>query len=183
VVRDDPAALEAAFRDAAAWADAIVTTGGVSVGEADFVKPMMAKLGEALFWRIAMRPGRPMAFGRIGAAFLFGLPGNPVAVMVTFYQFVREALLALGGRAGDCAPLLLDARATEPLRKVAGRTEYQRGILFREGGELQVKATGQQGSGVLRSMSEANCFIVLEHARGRVQAGESVQVQPFEGLA
>ena len=182
VVRDDPAALEAAFRDAAAWADAIVTTGGVSVGEADFVKPMMAKLGEALFWRIAMRPGRPMAFGRIGDAHLFGLPGNPVAVMVTFYQFVREALLQLAGRSAGMAPALLEAHAAEPLRKVAGRTEYQRGVLFREGGELKVKTTGQQGSGVLRSMSEANCFIVLEHERGRVQAGESVQVQPFEGL-
>jgi molybdopterin molybdotransferase len=182
VVRDDPAKLEAAFRDAASSADAIITTGGVSVGEADFVKPMMAKLGEALFWRIAMRPGRPMAFGRIGSAFLFGLPGNPVAVMVTFYQFVREALLVLGGRAGDCAPSRLEARAAEPMRKVAGRTEYQRGILYRENGALLVKTTGQQGSGVLRSMSEANCFIVLEHERGRVAAGEAVQVQPFEGL-
>jgi molybdopterin molybdotransferase len=183
VVRDDPAQLEAAFRKAAARADAIITTGGVSVGEADFVKPMMAKLGEALFWRIAMRPGRPMAFGRIGEAFLFGLPGNPVAVMVTFYQFVREALLFLSGRAGDCALPLLKAAAAEPLRKVAGRTEYQRGILYRDGGEWKVKTTGQQGSGVLRSMSEANCFIVLEHERGRVAAGEPVQVQLFEGLA
>jgi molybdopterin molybdotransferase len=182
VVRDDPAQLEAAFRKATARADAVITTGGVSVGEADFVKPMMAKLGEALFWRIAMRPGRPMAFGRIGEAFLFGLPGNPVAVMVTFYQFVREALLVLGGRTGDCAPLLLEAQAAEPLRKVAGRTEYQRGVLSREDGVLKVRITGQQGSGVLRSMSEANCFIVLEHARGRVAAGETVQVQPFEGL-
>jgi molybdopterin molybdotransferase len=183
VVRDDPAQLEAAFRDAASNADAIVTTGGVSVGEADFVKPMMAKLGEALFWRIAMRPGRPMAFGRIGDAFLFGLPGNPVAVMVTFYQFVREALLAMAGRDGDAGAPLLEAAAAEPLRKVAGRTEYQRGILFREGGVLKVRTTGQQGSGVLRSMSEANCFIVLEHERGRVPAGETVRVQPFEGLA
>ena len=183
VVRDDPAPLEAAFRKAAANADAIITTGGVSVGEADFVKPMMAKLGEALFWRIAMRPGRPMAFGRIGEAFLFGLPGNPVAVMVTFYQFVREALLLLAGRAGDCAPVLLEARAAEALRKVPGRTEYQRGILFREGDGLQVKTTGQQGSGVLRSMSEANCFIVLEHGRGKVAAGDTVRVQRFEGLA
>ncbi|MDH3319021.1 MAG: molybdopterin molybdotransferase MoeA [Betaproteobacteria bacterium] len=183
VVRDEPAALEAAFRDAATGADAIVTTGGVSVGEADFVKSMMAKLGEALFWRIAMRPGRPMAFGRIGDAFLFGLPGNPVAVMVTFYQFVREALLVLGGRTGDCAPLLLDATAAEALRKVPGRTEYLRGVLFRDGGVLKVKTTGQQGSGVLRSMSEANCFIALEHARGKVAAGETVQVQPFDVLA
>jgi molybdopterin molybdotransferase len=183
VVRDDPQKLEAAFRDAASNADAIITTGGVSVGEADFVKPMMAQLGEALFWRIAMRPGRPMAFGRIGDAFLFGLPGNPVAVMVTFYQFVREALLQLGGRAGDCAPLALEAKAAEALRKVPGRTEYQRGVLFRDGGELKARVTGQQGSGVLRSMSEANCFIVLEHERGKVAAGETVQVQPFEGLA
>jgi molybdopterin molybdotransferase len=183
VVRDDPEKLEAAFRDAAASADAIITTGGVSVGEADFVKPMMAKLGEALFWRIAMRPGRPMAFGRIGNAFLFGLPGNPVAVMVTFYQFVREALLLMGGRAGDCAPMLLEARPGTLRSGSPARTEYQRGVLYREGGELRVRTTGQQGSGVLRSMSEANCFIVLEHARARVQAGEPVRVQPFEGLA
>jgi molybdopterin molybdotransferase len=182
VVRDDPAKLEAAFRDAAQSADAVITTGGVSVGEADFIKPMMAKLGEALFWRIAMRPGRPMAFGRIGEAFLFGLPGNPVAVMVTFYQFVREALLQLAGRDAHAEPLV-EAAAAEPLRKVPGRTEYQRGILFRDAGGLKVKTTGQQGSGVLRSMSEANCFIVLEHERGRVQAGEPVRVQPFEGLA
>ena len=183
VVRDDPALLEAAFTKAAANADAIITTGGVSVGEADFVKPMMAKLGEALFWRIAMRPGRPMAFGRIGNAFLFGLPGNPVAVMVTFYQFVREALLTMSGRTGDCTLPMLKAAAAEPLRKVAGRTEYQRGKLFRDGGEWKVKTTGQQGSGVLRSMSEANCYIVLEHERGRVAAGEPVQVLLFEGLA
>jgi molybdopterin molybdotransferase len=183
VVRDDPALLEATLRKAAERADAIITTGGVSVGEADFVKPMMAKLGEALFWRIAMRPGRPMAFGRIGNAFLFGLPGNPVAVMVTFYQFVREALLHMSGRSGDCALPLLKVPAAVPLRKVPGRTEYQRGVLFRDGGEWKVKPTGQQGSGVLRSMSEANCFIVLEHERGKVEAGEPVQVQMFDGLA
>jgi len=183
VVRDDPALLEAAFRRAAARTDAIITTGGVSVGEADFVKPMMAKLGEALFWRIAMRPGRPMAFGRIGNAFLFGLPGNPVAVMVTFTQFVREALLHLSGRTGDLSVPLLKVPAAVPLRKVAGRTEYQRGFLFRDGTEWKVRTTGQQGSGVLRSMSEANCFIVLEHERGRIEAGEPVQVQLFEGLA
>jgi molybdopterin molybdotransferase len=124
-----------------------------------------------------------MAFGRIGEAFLFGLPGNPVAVMVTFYQFVREALLVLSGRTGDCAPPMLHAAAAAPLRKVPGRTEYQRGVLFRDAGGWKVRTTGQQGSGVLRSMSEANCFIVLEHERGRVEAGEPVQVQLFEGLA
>jgi molybdopterin molybdotransferase len=182
VVRDNPAELEAAFGKAST-ADVIITTGGVSVGEADFVKQLMAKLGEVLFWKIAMRPGRPMAFGKIQDAFLFGLPGNPVAVMVTFYQFVRDALLCLSGRSDDYTIPLLKAAAAENLRKVPGRTEYQRGILFREGSEWKVRTTGQQGSGVLRSMSEANCFIVLEHERGTVRAGEQVSVQLFEGLA
>jgi len=181
VVRDDPAALEKAFL-LASKQDVIITTGGVSVGEADFVKQLMAKLGEVLFWKIAMRPGRPMAFGRIGNAFLFGLPGNPVAVMVTFYQFVRDALIHLSGRSDDALPLL-KAVASENLRKVPGRTEYQRGILFRDEGEWKVRTTGQQGSGVLRSMSEANCFIVIEHERAAVRAGELVSVQLFEGLA
>jgi molybdopterin molybdotransferase len=124
-----------------------------------------------------------MAFGKIGDAYLFGLPGNPVAVMVTFYQFVRDALLHLSGRTDDFELPLLRAKSSENLRKVPGRTEYQRGILFREGGEWKVRATGQQGSGVLRSMSEANCFIVLEHERGKVEAGELVSVQIFDGLA
>jgi molybdopterin molybdotransferase len=179
VVRDDPAKLEAAFRKAASSADAIITTGGVSVGEADFIKQMMEKLGEVLFWKIAMRPGRPMAFGKIGNSYLFGLPGNPVAVMVTFYGFVREALLHLAGRSDERLPLL-KATAAEAIRKVPGRTEFQRGILSPDG---KVRTTGQQGSGVLRSMSEANCFIVLEHERGSVKAGEPVSVQLFEGLA
>ena len=182
VVRDDPALLEAAFKKASSTSDAVITTGGVSVGEADFVKQLMAKLGEVLFWKIAMRPGRPMAFGKIGNAYLFGLPGNPVAVMVTFYQFVRDALLHLSGRTDDYALPLLKAKSSENLRKVLGRTEYQRGVLFRAGDEWKVRTTGQQGSGVLRSMSEANCFIVLEHARGKVEAGELVSVQIFDGL-
>ncbi len=182
VVRDDPTELEKAFRKASAQADAVITTGGVSVGEADFVKQLMAKLGEVLFWKIAMRPGRPMAFGKIGNAYLFGLPGNPVAVMVTFHQFVRDALLHLSGRSDDYAVPLLKVPAAQPLRKVPGRTEYQRGILFREGGEWKVRITGQQGSGVLRSMSEANCFIVLEHERGKVEAGELVSVQLLDAL-
>jgi molybdopterin molybdotransferase len=182
VVRDAPDLLERAFRQAAEKADAVITTGGVSVGEADFVRQLMDRLGEVLFWKIAMRPGRPMAFGKIGNAFLFGLPGNPVAVMVTFYQFVRDALVFMSGR--DAAPLpLLNVPSAENLRKVPGRTEYQRGILFQEQGAWKVRTTGQQGSGVLRSMSEANCFIVLEHERGSVKAGEPVSVQLFEGLA
>jgi molybdopterin molybdotransferase len=182
VVRDDPKELKKAFEKAASSADAVITTGGVSVGEADFVKQLMAELGEVLFWKIAMRPGRPMAFGRIGDAFLFGLPGNPVAVMVTFYAFVRDALLHLAGRGDEALPMPT-AIAAENLRKVPGRTEFQRGILFHDAGVWKVRTTGQQGSGVLRSMSEANCFIVLEHARGAVKAGETVSVQLFEGLA
>ncbi|HKQ27480.1 MAG TPA: gephyrin-like molybdotransferase Glp [Burkholderiales bacterium] len=183
VVRDDPQQLENAFRHAAEISDVVITTGGVSVGEADFTRELMAKLGEVLFWKIAMRPGRPMAFGRIKNAYLFGLPGNPVAVMVTFYQFVRDALLHLSGRTGDYAIPLLKAPAAQALRKVPGRTEYQRGVLFSEGGEWKVRTTGQQGSGVLRSMSEANCFIVLEHDRGKVEAGELVSVQLMDALA
>jgi molybdopterin molybdotransferase len=183
VVRDDPQKLEAAFAAAAAKADAIITTGGVSVGEADFVKQLMARLGEVLFWKIAMRPGRPMAFGKIGKAYLFGLPGNPVAVMVTFHQFVRNALLALAGRTDAFEIPLLQAVSATGIRKVAGRTEYQRGVLFAENGSWKVRTTGQQGSGVLRSMSEANCYIVLEHERGRVAAGEMVSVQLLDALA
>ncbi|MGH8765035.1 MAG: molybdopterin molybdotransferase MoeA [Burkholderiales bacterium] len=190
VVRDDPAKLETAFREAAERADAIITTGGVSVGEADFVRQLMTRLGEVLFWKIAMRPGRPMAFGQIDSgknegarpAFLFGLPGNPVAVMVTFHQFVREALLFLAGRTDNLEIPLLKVQATHTIRKVAGRTEYQRGVLFHEGDAWRVRTTGQQGSGVLRSMSEANCYIVLEHERGKVEAGEQVCVQLMETL-
>ena len=182
VVRDDPQKLEAAFVAAAANADAIITTGGVSVGEADFVKQLMARLGEVLFWKIAMRPGRPMAFGRIGKAYLFGLPGNPVAVMVTFHQFVRNALLALAGRTDAFEIPLLQAVSAAAIRKVVGRTEYQRGVLFSENGGWKVRTTGQQGSGVLRSMAEANCYIVLEHERGKVEAGEMVSVQLLDAL-
>ncbi len=183
VVRDDPEELAKAFRQASAQADVVITTGGVSVGEADFVRGLMTRLGEVLFWKIAMRPGRPMAFGKIGEAFLFGLPGNPVAVMVTFYQFVRDALLHLSGRTDDYTVPLLKVASSQALRKVPGRTEYQRGILFREGEQWKVRTTGHQGAGVLRSMSEANCFIVLEHERGKVQPGELVSVQLMDALA
>jgi len=185
VVRDDPKKLEAAFRKAAAVADAVVTSGGVSVGEADFTKQMMAKLGEVVFWKIAMRPGRPMAFGRIRArgrsAYLFGLPGNPVAVMVTFYHFVRGALLTLMGRTDTDLPLLR-AKAETAMRKKPGRTEYQRGILELKNGEWSVRITGAQGSGILSSMSQANCFVVLAHQQGAVKAGDYVEVMVMDGL-
>jgi molybdopterin molybdotransferase len=186
VVRDDPAALRAAFSEAAASADAVITSGGVSVGEADHTKKIMAELGDVLFWRIAMRPGRPMAIGRITSrghdAILFGLPGNPVAVMVTFYAFVRDALRAMSGMAPEAQPLLR-AACTTLLRKKPGRTEYQRGIVTRAAdGRWQVAITGSQGSGILSSMSAANGMVVLHHEQGNVAAGDEVDVIAFDGL-
>lgn len=186
VVPDEPAALEAAFRSAALQADAIITSGGVSMGEADHTKAMMKQLGDVAFWRIAMRPGRPMAVGRIEeagkSAVLFGLPGNPVAVMVTFLAFVRPALQRLMGCAAS-APVLLQARSAEALRKKPGRTEYQRGIVTRNpDGALTVRTTGNQGSGVLRSMVEANGLIVLHHGQGNVAVGDAVDVMMFDGV-
>lgn len=187
VVGDQPELLEAAFRQAADQADAIITSGGVSMGEADHTKAMMKQLGDVAFWRIAMRPGRPMAVGSINqggrSALLFGLPGNPVAVMVTFLAFVRPALLGLMGSTEAGTPVLLQARSAEPLRKKPGRTEYQRGIVAREAdGRLSVRTTGNQGSGVLRSMVEANGLIVLHHEQGNVQIGDSVDVMMFDGV-
>ena len=185
IVRDDPAALEAALRTACENADAIITSGGVSVGAADYTRQIMARLGDVTFWKIGMRPGRPLAFGRINSngrsAFLFGLPGNPVAVMVSFYFFAREALLRMMG--ADAPLPLLRARSEGAIRKKAGRTEYQRGILSHgEDGMPQVRITGAQGSGILRSMSEANCMVVLHDEQGNVVAGDSVDVMLFEGL-
>ena len=219
VVRDDPVLLEAAFSNAARQADAIITSGGVSVGEADFTKGMMKKLGDVAFWRIAMRPGRPMAVGRIPApepsadtknteiliksdsgassvgagsyqkhsnqnpdgAVLFGLPGNPVAVMVTFLAFVRPALLQMMG-ATAAAPPLLKARSLEVVRKKAGRTEYQRAWVSNAAdSSLQVRTTGSQGSGVLSSMAKANGLMVLHHTQGNVAVGDEIDVLMFDG--
>jgi len=217
VVRDQPEALEAAFVHAALQADAIITSGGVSVGEADFTKAMMKKLGDVAFWRIAMRPGRPMAVGHIlrdkltsspyltssasylnssnkspdstgsgpdntsGSAVLFGLPGNPVAVMVTFLAFVRPALLRMMGATAS-APPLLKAKSVEAIRKKPGRTEYQRGkVSTAPNGTLQVQTTGNQGSGVLNSMVRANGLIVLHHGQGNVAPGDEVDVMMFDG--
>lgn len=216
VVPDQPDLLEAAFRSAAQQADAVITSGGVSVGEADHTKAMMKKLagddpaqgGGVVFWRIAMRPGRPMAVGRIpkppqfqekngstasvesgssyekqpASAVLFGLPGNPVAVMVTFLAFVRPALLRMMGCTA-AQPVLLKARSQEPLRKKPGRTEYQRGtVTTAPDGSLHVRTTGNQGSGVLRSMVEANGLIVLHHHQGNVAVGDDVDVMMFDGM-
>ena len=186
VIRDDPASLEAAFRSACENADAIITSGGVSVGAADYTKQMMTQLGDVSFWKIGMRPGRPMAFGRIHSqghsAFLFGLPGNPVAVMVTFYFLARQALLRMMGADATALPLMR-AKSVNAIRKKPGRTEYQRGILQAGAdGTMCVTLTGAQGSGILRSMIEANCMVVLHDAQGMVQAGDLVDVVLFDGL-
>jgi len=183
VVADDPASLERAFESAAQASDVVITSGGVSVGEADYVKSLLDKLGEVVFWKIAMRPGRPLAYGKISGAHFFGLPGNPVSVMVTFYEFVRDALLKLQGQR-DIAPApLFKVPLSAPVRKVPGRTEFQRGILSPDGaGGWTVRTTGDQGSGILSSMSQANCFIVLPTETGNVAAGELVDVQLLEGL-
>ena len=181
VVRDDPALLEQAFSKASENADVIITSGGVSVGEADFTKAMMKKLGDVAFWKIAMRPGRPMAVGRLANCILFGLPGNPVAVMVTFLAFVKPALLQMMGGSPSTTPYLR-AKSAVALRKKPGRTEYQRGFVRAlPDGTLQVEAAGNQGSGVLRSMVEANGLIVLHHHQSNVAAGDEVDVMMFEG--
>ena len=191
IIQDDPLALKNAFSQAALTADVIISSGGVSVGEADFTKQVMQELGDVGFWKIAMRPGRPMAFGSLKpvpnqhpprSTLFFGLPGNPVAVMVTFYQFVQSALLQLSG-ATQLRPPLTQAIASAAIRKKPGRTEYQRGILeIGPDGRAQVRVTGSQGAGILRSMSEANCFIVLGHEQGNIAAGDLVNVVLFEGL-
>jgi molybdopterin molybdotransferase len=183
VVEDAPEKLERAFVAAAQSADVVITSGGVSVGEADYVKQLLDKLGEVVFWKIAMKPGRPLAYGKIGGAHFFGLPGNPVSVMATFYQFVRDALLILQGQR-NVAPLpTFKVPLSAPIRKAPGRTEFQRGILSPDGrGGFTVRTTGDQGSGILSSMSQADCFIVLGSEVGNVAAGELVDVQLLEGL-
>jgi len=188
LVRDDPEALAATLDEAIARADVVLTSGGVSVGDADFTKDLLARRGEIAFWKVAMRPGRPFAFGPLrraeqaDAAWLFALPGNPVAALVTFYAFVRDALLALGGATPQPLPVLR-ARCTTPVRKRPGRTEFQRGIVSPGAdGRWEVRLTGTQGAGVLRSMSEANALVVLGHAQGSVAAGDEVEVWLFDGL-
>jgi molybdopterin molybdotransferase len=183
VVRDRRDLIEQAFNDAAANADAIITSGGVSVGEADFVKETLEKLGSMSFWKIAMKPGRPVTFGHINKAVFFGLPGNPVSVMVTFFQFVRPALVKMSADAGSSAVMTVYARTTSTLRKRPGRYEFQRGVLEQSApGEFTVRSAGAQGSGILRSMSEANCFILLDPECTGVAVGEQVVVQPFQNL-
>ena len=191
IVRDDPESLKQAFLEASSKADVLISSGGVSVGEADFTKQIMQELGDVGFWKIAMRPGRPMAFGILKSStgessvrktLFFGLPGNPVAVMVTFYQFVRSALLQLNGASQTEVPLT-QAISVAPIRKKPGRTEFQRAILERSAdGKPTVRLTGSQGAGILRSMSEANCFVILGHDQENIAAGDWVDIALFEGL-
>lgn len=182
VVRDTREDVERAFQQASQLADVFITSGGVSVGEADFVGDTLKKLGQAEFWQIAVKPGKPLTFGKIGACFFFGLPGNPVSVMAGFPLFVRPAILKMRG---ESAPTVAEYSAicTTPLKKVPGRKDYQRGICERDAnGQWQVRSTGGQGSHILRSMSQANCFIVLPLEWGNVEAGTEVSIMPFEGL-
>jgi molybdopterin molybdotransferase len=182
LVRDDPDLLEAALCRAASDADMVITSGGVSVGQADYVREVLTRIGRVGFWKIAMKPGRPLTFGHIDQALFFGLPGNPVAVMVTFYQFVQPALAKLAtGLVPE--PMCLAAECRARIRKRPGRTEFPRGVLsLGADGGLQVDLTGHQGSGVLRSMSLADCLILLPEGDGSVEPGDQVLVQPFSGL-
>lgn len=182
VIRDERQAVRRAFHDAAAIADVVITSGGVSVGEADFVKQTLDELGRVDFWKIAMKPGKPLAFGTVGTAVFFGLPGNPVSVMATFYQFVQPALQKMMGMTATPA-LSLRVPSAVDLEKQPGRLEYQRGILQQDtDGNLTVTSTGRQGSHMLSSMSRSNCFIILPAACAGVSRGELVEVQPFAGL-
>ena len=170
--------LHARLRAAAATADIVLTSGGVSVGDYDLVKAVLQDAGGIDFWQVAMQPGRPLAVGRIGAAHFFGLPGNPVASMLTVHLFVRPALWKLAGRR-DLFPPRFHAVAMEPMSKKTGRREFKRGILSYTGQRWEVRITGPQGSGILTSMTLANCFVVIEEERGDVAAGDTVSVEPF----
>lgn len=182
VVPDIREEIEATLKEAADIADMVITSGGASVGEADFIKLILDEIGDVGFWKIAMKPGKPLAFGHINNTVFFGLPGNPVSAMATFYQFVQPSLRLLEGETAS-EPLRLRARTLAKLKKRPGRKDFQRGIMSsNEQGELMVDTTGIQGSHMLSSMAMANCFIVLERDAGDIEAGEMVEVQPFNEL-
>jgi molybdopterin molybdotransferase len=180
VVPDDKEAIAETIRKAAEMADLVITTAGASVGDADYIKEILTELGQVSFWKVAIKPGRPLSFGRLGDALFFGLPGNPVSVMVTFQIFLKPAIRQLAGEASS-VPTILKMRTTADLRKKPGRMEYQRGILSQaESGETVVSSTGEQGSGILSSMTQANCFIILPDDSDGAKAGDWVEVQPFD---
>ena len=180
IVPDDIEKLTRAFNDANEKADVVITSGGVSVGDADYTKDVLNTLGKIQFWKLAIKPGKPFAFGQLGKSYFIGLPGNPVSALVTLHQLARPMLVKLSGAQAE-APLRLTATATAPLKKSPGRTDFQRGIYqINQQGLLEVSATGAQGSGILSSISAANCYIVLEQMRGAVAAGETVTIEPFD---
>jgi molybdopterin molybdotransferase len=182
VVRDDKELLNRAFIEAAEEADVLITSGGVSVGDADYIKEILEKQGKVDFWKVAMKPGRPLTFGNLDKTYFFGLPGNPVSVMVTFYQFVQPALKKLMGET-IYSPIMMKVPCVSKLKKRPGRVEYQRGILEQdETGRMVVRKTGKQGSGILRSMADANCFIVLPLESEGVNPDDLVDVQLFHGI-
>lgn len=183
IIKDDPAALRAAFTEADRQADVVITTGGVSVGEADFTKTMLEELGAISFWKLAIKPGKPFAFGRLNSSWFCGLPGNPVSAAVTFYQLVQPLLATLTGQQKSALPPRQKVRCASRLKKSPGRLDFQRGILRQNAqGELEVETTGMQGSHVFSAFAQANCFIVLERDRGNVEPGEWVEVEPFNAL-
>ncbi len=183
VIPDDKKIIEDTLKKASDIADIVITTGGVSVGEADYMKDILKKIGEILFWKISMKPGRPLAYGKIGGCHYFGLPGNPVSTMVTFYQFVREALLALSGESPIHPIPMIKAKLLTSIKKITGRTEFQRGFFIQNPqGEFNVSAIKDQGSGILRSMTEANCFMVLPESMGSLEKDYWVDIQLFDSL-
>ena len=181
IIEDNPEAIKQAFLTAAEQADLVLTSGGVSVGDADYVKQVLNEVGEITFWRLAMKPGKPFAMGKLGDAIFCGLPGNPVASMVTFYQLVQPIINKMKNLENH-TPLKVNAKLTHDIRRKAGRVEFQRGVLSRnEQGELEVMTTGAQGSGMLTSMSIANCFIHIAIDQAEIAAGDTVVVEPFAG--
>ncbi|EGW4718385.1 molybdopterin molybdotransferase MoeA, partial [Salmonella enterica subsp. enterica serovar Enteritidis] len=183
IIPDDPGKLRAAFVDADSQADVVISSGGVSVGEADYTKTILEELGEIAFWKLAIKPGKPFAFGKLSNSWFCGLPGNPVSAALTFYQLVQPLLAKLGGNTASAVPPRQRVRTASRLKKTPGRLDFQRGILQRSAnGELEVTTTGHQGSHIFSSFSLGNCFIVLERERGNVEPGEWVEVEPFNAL-
>lgn len=179
IIPDCPETLKATFEQAQTLADVVVTSGGVSVGEADYTKDILEELGEIGFWKLAIKPGKPFAFGKLSTAWFCGLPGNPVSAVLTMYVLVQPLLAKLAGHSEWQAPESIPAITRSAFKKAPGRTDYQRGIYSIENGQFVVETTGNQSSGAFRSMSLANCFVVLERERGRIEAGETVNIQLF----
>ena len=183
VIPDNKKIIEDTLKKASDIADVVISTGGVSVGEADYMKEILKKIGKILFWKISMKPGRPLAYGKIGHSHYFGLPGNPVSTIVTFYQFVREAVLTLSGQTPIPKIPLIKAKLLSPIKKVPGRREFQRGIYEKDDEDIfKVSPLKDQGSGILRSMSEANCFIVLQEDTAHLEKDMWVDIQLFDSL-